>query len=138
MTTTVATAISEAIRARNNRRKNGDKKWQARWEQRLTQLEGCLPSGSGVDSGTKIELDVNNPEVSLAFVMNFHHMTGDGMYDGWTKHIIYVTATFGKSFVMRCAGRDKNNIKDYLCEILDAALGAEAPEHPWLEKEATQ
>jgi hypothetical protein len=95
-----------------------------------------LPSGSGVDLGTKIGWHVAKASSNLVFQMDFHHMTGDGVYDGWTEHMVYVTATFGKSFDMRCTGRDRNNIKDHLCEMLATALRAEAPPYPWDKSEA--
>lgn len=129
---TVANAIACAVAARMNCVRNANNEWQKKWGERLTQLEGCLPSGSGVDRGTTIPREqFASPEVKLTFVMDFHHMNDGGMYDGWTDHILYVQPTFGNDFHIRVTGRDRNGIKEYLADLLADALRKEAPPYPW-------
>ena len=51
-----------------------------------------LPSGSGIDSGTKIDLmnyDLNGHSY-FRLRVSFHHMNDVGMYTRWTNHVIIV------------------------------------------------
>lgn len=50
---------------------------------RLLELEDFLPSGSGIDSGTKIDLEKSQPD-KIILTFDFHHMNEDGFYDGWS------------------------------------------------------
>jgi hypothetical protein len=50
---------------------------------RVQQLESFLPRGSGIDSGTKIDLDKSQPD-KIILTFDFHHMNEDGFYDGWS------------------------------------------------------
>lgn len=86
-----------------------------------TTVKDFMPSGSGVDDGTKLD-DRSNPD-KLEFIASFHHMDENGCYDGWTDHRVIVkpSLVFGTS--IRVTGRDRNQIKDYLHELFDIALG---------------
>lgn len=50
---------------------------------RVQQLESFLPRGSGIDSGTKIDLDKSEPD-KIILTFDFHHMDEHGFYDGWS------------------------------------------------------
>ena len=80
-----------------------------------------MPSGSGIDSGTKLDFDRSKPN-RLVFTAPYHHMNDDGMYDGWTDHDIIVTPDLGFGFDLRITGRDRNQIKDYLGDTFAEAL----------------
>lgn len=61
---------------------------------RVQQLESFLPHGSGIDSGTKIDLDKSKPD-KIVLKFDFHHMDENGFYDGWsTDWTATITPTF--------------------------------------------
>jgi len=98
-----------------------------------------LPSGSGIDCGTKIDW-ARTSSARLVFLAPFHHMNENGMYDGWTDHSIIVTAGLALELNIRVTGRNRNNIKDYLAETYQYALTRDGEEtaaaaHGWREEE---
>lgn len=86
-----------------------------------------MPSGSGIDRGTKLDLDVSSEE-KLVFATAFHHMNEGGMYDGWTEHTVICTPSLAFQFRLKVTGRDRNGIKDYLHSTFQEALAAEVSE----------
>jgi hypothetical protein len=78
-----------------------------------------LPSGSGFDNGTAIDVSKSHAE-KLVFTTSFHHMN-DGGYDGWTDHTVTVTPSF-QGINIRISGRNRNDIKDAIHEAFDVAL----------------
>ena len=90
-------------------------------EDTISKIMQGAPSGSGIDSGTK--LLISNRK-KLVFQADYHHMNDGGYYDGWTEHKITVTPAFS-GFDLRISGRDRNQIKDYLYEVFDCWLSSE-------------
>lgn len=84
-------------------------------EDRLSILQDALPSGSGFDSCTTINVEKSSNH-KLVFDTSFHHMDDNGYYDGWTEHKVTVTPRFDGSFDVHVSGRNKNDIKDYIAE----------------------
>lgn len=80
-----------------------------------------MPSGSGFDSGTKLDLDSSHAE-KLVFTTSFHHMNDAGMYCGWTDHTITVTPSLLNRYHLRISGRNRNDIKEYMHEVFSSAL----------------
>lgn len=117
---TLAQAIAEAAEARNNCLKSGNDEWRLRWESRLNELADYLPSGSGVDNGTAILWDSSNT-ASITLHIEYHHMNDGGFYDGWTEHSVVVKPTFS-GLNVHVKGRDRNQIKDYLSDLLHESL----------------
>lgn len=74
------------------------------------------PSGSGLDSGTQLDLSASTGE-KLVFQTSFHHMNDVGSYDGWTEHTITVKASLIRDIDIKISGRDRNDIKDYLYDV---------------------
>ena len=94
-------------------------------ESRIATLcKEYLPSGSGFDSGTTIDLDASTGD-KLVFNTAFHHMTEHGVYDGWTEHRVYVAASLIHGITLRITGKDRNDIKDYIAEMFDNDLNVE-------------
>ena len=120
MQSTVISTLSAAIEARKNCQQSGNTEWLDRWNERIEQLVQMLPHGSGIDSGTKIDLDKSHAD-KLVLYTAFHHMNNGGFYDGWTEHTVTVTPGF-RSLNLRISGRDRNQIKDYLYETYNYAL----------------
>jgi hypothetical protein len=69
-------AIAEALFSYKNNNVHGELS-------RIHQLESFLPRGSGIDSGTKIDLDKSQPD-KIILTFDYHHMNEDGFYDGWS------------------------------------------------------
>lgn len=55
--TPLCAAICNAVVARANCAKSGNSEWFDRWSEQLEQLAQLLPSGSGFDSGTRIDIE---------------------------------------------------------------------------------
>ena len=98
------------------------------WEEWLNSLEQLLPSGSGIDNGTTIDRERSHAE-KIVLHFGFHHMNDGGYYDGWTEHTATITPSFD-GINMRISGRDRNQVKEYLYQTYDYALGR-CVEYEW-------
>lgn len=90
--------------------------------------KNCLPSGSGIDCGTKIQLDKSRYSWVYLYC-GFHPMDANGYYDGWTKHHIKVFPTFD-GFEISISGRNRNDIKAYLYDVYHICLSQEFEGYP--------
>ena len=114
--------IASLLSARENCRNTNNTEWEDKHEDTLTHLvKNYLPSGSGIDCGTKLDLDASTPE-KLVFTFGYHHMNDGGYYDGWTEHTMIVRPSLQFGFYLRISGRDRNGVKDYLYETYQYAL----------------
>lgn len=84
-------------------------------------VKNFMPSGSGIDNGTKFDFDSSNGD-KLVFTFGYHHMNENGYYDGWTEHTLTVRPSLQFGFTCSISGRNKNDIKDYLYETYQCAL----------------
>jgi len=84
-------------------------------------VDNCLPHGSGIDSGIKLDFDKSTGE-KLILTTSFHHMNEGGYYDGWTSHQITVTPSLRFGLNLHITGRNRNDIKEYLHECIESAL----------------
>jgi hypothetical protein len=107
-------AISEAVQASGN---------DAQHEM-IEDLQKLLPSGSGIDSGCKIDL-VKSTKNKIKIDFGFHHMNESGTYDGWTDHTLTIEPCLSFGFSLKITGRNRNQIKDYLYETFDYVLNQE-------------
>ena len=95
--------------------------WFDRWTDRIIYIErNLLPSGSGIDNGTKIDLDASHAG-KIVLTCGYHHMNDGGYYDGWTEHTITITPSFS-GINLRISGRNRNDIKDYLHDVFNFSL----------------
>jgi hypothetical protein len=120
--------IANALIAYQNCVESGNTEWRDNWEDRLEELcKEFMPSGSGFDNGTKLEIGLSRPKFKtshagkLVFQTAFHHMDEAGGYDGWTNHLVTVTPSFD-GFNLRIGGRNRNDIKDYIGDAFHEAL----------------
>jgi hypothetical protein len=91
-------------------------------EERIEKLQSKLPSGSGIDSGCKIDIE-NSGNKKIVITFSFHHMDENGYYDGWTNHKLIVKPELSESgFDLHITGPDKNFVKDYLYDLFDHIL----------------
>lgn len=128
--------LSRAIGAKARCDKEPGNPWSQRWQERIDQLLGDFPSGSGYDRGTKLD-DSSVPE-RLVFNTSFHHMDDGGMYDGWTDHQVIITPSLEMGWHMRITGRDRNGIKEMIGEDFAYQLDKDAPEFEPAKQEQTQ
>ena len=123
---TVAAAIHGALIARENCEKSGNREWIGRWEQYVYETaRNKLPHGSGIDNGTRVK-GLTTDRRGIVLLVEFHHMNDAGMYNGWTYHTVRVRPAFN-GLDITIGGPDRNDIKEYLAQVLEAALSAEAP-----------
>jgi len=117
---TLAQHIAIAVEARHNCTKSGNAEWHAKHTQSLQTLSEFLPSGSGLDSGTKIDAEASSAD-KIVLTTSFHHMNTHGSYDGWTDHVVIIKPAF-HGFTISVSGRNRSDIKDYLADTFDMAL----------------
>ena len=116
--------IASKANAVRNCEETGNVEWMDKHEAAILELvKDYLPSGSGFDCGTKIELD-ECTDTKLVFSTSFHHMNDIGMYDGWTEHRVVVTPSFN-GFDLKISGRDRNGIKEVIADYFYADLSKE-------------
>lgn len=134
MSTTVIKALANAFHVLST--SNG--MHRERWSAILDDIEENLPSGSGIDCGTKINRERSTSE-RIILSTSFHHMNDGGMYDGWTEHTITVEPSLLFGLNIKISGRNRNDIKDYLADVYREALEAEyvfPPLEAWEPKQA--
>ena len=96
--------------------------WTAKHEATVTRLVyDFMPSGSGIDSGVKIDLDKSTGD-KLVFHFGYHHMNDSGMYDGRTEHTVTVKPSLAFGFMLSISGPNRNQIKEYLHDLFSTAL----------------
>lgn len=97
----------------------------AKHQERLKALvKAHMPSGSGFDNGTWLDVDASTVD-KLVFHTNFHHMDDNGSYDGWTDHTIIVRPSLSSGFYIRITGPNRNDIKAYAHDVLHDCLTTE-------------
>ena len=98
--------------------------WKLKHEYQLTFLVSkYMPSGSGFDAGTRLDLNACNAN-RLVFKTSYHHVDENGSYGDWTEHTVRVYPTFG-GVRMTITGENKNDIKNYIYESFDIVLDTE-------------
>jgi len=114
--------IAVAVSARQNCKASDNTEWFDKWTEQLEAMNDELPSGSGFDSGSKIDFEASRAE-RIVINTSFHHMHESGMYDGWTEHQVIVTPShLGSGFDLKVTGRNRNDIKEYIAEMFHFAL----------------
>lgn len=119
--------IASAIVARKNCEASGNAEWFEKWTEKLEEYAKLLPSGSGFDSGTTIDIE-RSDEKRIILQTSYHHMNDSGYYDGWTEHTITVKASLLFDFVLTISGRDRNDFKEYAYEVFQEILSQEGSE----------
>ena len=118
----LVSAFATLIQARENCVESGNDDWFGRHTYRAEKLaREFLPSGSGFDSASYIDLAESKPN-RLVFSTSYHHMNDGGFYDGWSEHNVIVTPSLTCGFDLRITGRDRREIKDYIAECFESAL----------------
>jgi len=113
--------IASILDARQTCAKTNNKEWFDKHTEKLKEIMDDAPSGSGIDSGTELDLIESKPD-RLVFNFSYHHMNDAGFYDGWTDHKLIVKPSFVLGVDMRITGSDRNDIKDYLYQVYELFL----------------
>jgi hypothetical protein len=106
-------AIAHTLQAMENCKQAGNKHWYEQHNERLERIMVRAPSGGGIDSCTKLNLEKSTPN-KLVFDTAYHHMDGNGSYGGWTEHTVIVKPSLLWGYDLTISGRNRNDIKDYL------------------------
>lgn len=118
--------IATLVGAIENCRKADNVHWEKQHGLMLADIvRDKMPSGSGFDTGTSINIDDSTAE-RLIFETAYHHMTDAGYYNGWTAHRVIVTPSLQFGFNLRITGRNRNEIKEYIADAFQSALDADA------------
>jgi hypothetical protein len=121
--------IARTVDALKRSQERGNDRWVYRHGETLESISrNLLPSGSGFDSGTEIDLDESSAD-RLVLRTSFHHMSEHG-YIGWSHWRIVVTPNlmFGCSVEVECLDEqpdpdhDVESMADYIGEVFDHDL----------------
>lgn len=115
-------SIASKMQAIWNCNKSGNTEWENRHADAIEEIcKNEMPSGSGIDSGTKFDFERSTPD-KLVFNVSYHHMNDGGYYDGWTEHNITVRPSLAFGFELSISGPNRNDIKEYLSQTYSLAL----------------
>lgn len=90
----------------------------------LDDLIKLAPSGNGFDAGTEF-VSVRSNSRRLVFKTAFHHMDGNGHYDGWTHHTVTALPDLLYGFLLVISGKDRNGIKELIHDTFNEYLNSE-------------
>lgn len=114
--------LASLVGAMNNCRKTGNTEWLERHSETMQRLvKDHMPSGSGVDNGTTLLEEEQEPN-KLIFHLNYHHMNDAGYYTGYTDHRVIVTPDLFSGIELEITGPNRNDIKDFLYDLYHGAL----------------
>ena len=102
-----------------------NEEWRRKHEYALESLMKHMPSGSGIDAGTKLLLSESN-ENKLVFKVEYHHMNGGGYYCGWTTRNIIITPSLINGYNMEF--EFISNDADFTEIVVDEETGEELEE----------
>jgi hypothetical protein len=134
MTTLIYQELASRLTALANCRTTGDTQWNDRHGGIIMNIMESAPSGSGFDSGTSIDIDdlvVPNSNGKsefrdvLKFNTTFHHMDQNGMYCGWTEHMVTVRPSLLFEFTISISGPNRDSVKDFIHDMFDTWLRSE-------------
>jgi hypothetical protein len=121
MDRSVVCVLASTVQALKNCVCSHNVEWEEKHRATIAEIVAdYLPSGSGIDNGTTIDLDASGAK-KIVLSCGYHHMDEHGGYDGWTEHTIVAEPTFG-GFSLTIKGRNRNGIKEYLGDVYHAAL----------------
>lgn len=125
------TSINVALLANLiNANKSVNAEYKQNNEDRIDWLLEPLPHGSGIDNGVKLDIERSDRN-KIIFTFEYHHMNGDGYYDGWTDHTLIIKPDLIHGYNLRITGRDRNQVKDYLYDLFDNIFYLNPTEQPY-------
>jgi hypothetical protein len=128
--------LAARVDARARSARNNNRDWFNKHTDAIkSMVKRYMPSGSGFDVGTSIDLDASNGE-KLVFSTSFHHHAEHG-YDGWTEHTVTVTASLLLGIEIKISGQNKADIKEHIHEAFYSALTEEIEADDEIGREVT-
>lgn len=123
---TVIRQLASCLDAYRNCVASGNVEWERAHLERIRTIErNYMPSGSGLDNGTRVDVDSCRAN-RIVFTTAYHHMNENGYYDGWTDHVVTVRPGFN-GLEIKVYGRNRNDIKDHIAETFDWCLNESHP-----------
>lgn len=117
----LAAHLAGLVAARANCIRSGNDEWLGRHTDRARgAVDDLCPSGSGIDNGSKLDLE-RSTDSKLVFTVEYHHMDENGYYCGWRTYTVVVTPAF-EGIVVSVTGRGDADTKDYLADVYRTAL----------------
>lgn len=95
-------------------------------EDKLDDLADLLPSGSGIDDGTRIDLEKSRPD--MVILNSSYHVMIDGMYSYWRDYTVTIFPSLCFPFMLDIDLDEPENtddIQDYLYQTYEQALTEE-------------
>ena len=117
---TVIQALNNAIQARTNCIKKYNTNWYNHWTNIIERIDNMLPSGSGFDNGSTIDIGLSTDNKIVLYTA-YHHMDEHGFYTHWTEHMIKVYPAFD-GIRLSISGKNDNNIKEYMYDVFYSVL----------------
>jgi len=110
------TLLSDLVKIYHNKQAKDIEKYAS--ELAIRNLLNDLPCGSGLDNGVCFKLHLSTP-TKLIFTFGYHFLNENGYYDGWGQFRMTITPTFDseRNFQIFIAGKDRNQIKEYLYDL---------------------
>jgi len=125
METPLYRELAALVAARINCIASKNDEWLAKHESRIKWLVSeRLPSGSGFDSDTDMDLKASWPN-RLVFQSAYHKMNAGGFYDGWIHFAVTVKPSLGHGCEVSGKGnfgRSADGHKDYILEEFQSHL----------------
>ena len=126
MKRTIAQSIASAIGARDHCLDNNNQSWVDKHENNIEALVKQLPSGSGIDYGTRLDYERSTSN-KLVFLSAFHVMDENGYYAGIVDYRVIVTASLVFGCEVNIIGnfsgnKDAYGVKDYLFDLYTDAF----------------
>lgn len=118
---TVINKIAQAVVAYHAHKNAGNLRMAEEAEDRVREMaKEFLPSGSGINNGTTVNLIKSNAYILEMFCI-FYHIE-NGTYGPRTGHRIIASASLASGFLLTITGEDYNGIKEYLYDTFRQAL----------------
>jgi len=123
--------IAMKLQAIANCTKTHNTEWYNQHKAELISIiERSMPSGSGIDCGTCLDLEKSNHD-RITLTCAYHHLTEHGLYNGWTEHVIIIRPSLAHGIAIVVRGEDKNGVHDYLAELYYDHLTADMETISW-------
>lgn len=120
METKVVTQLAQLILARRSCWVSGNDEWFHKHTETIeSMIRDVFPSGSGVDNGTKIDLDKSMAD-RIVLTFGYHHMDDGGGYDGWTEHTAIIRPSLAFGFDLKITGRDRKQSDEVVDDNIHA------------------
>jgi hypothetical protein len=121
MNTKLYKRLAGTVDAYHNCIKADNDFWEKHEELVLQLVNGCLPHGSGIDSGVIFDFEKSSGK-KLVFHFSYHFMDENGYYNGWEDYTLTVTPSLISDFELRITGKNRDDIKDYFYQIFEYDL----------------